>query len=152
MVKRRRPDHEGYLKYRYEVPGVATIGSEVPLPELQWFLTPFITRGPFDVEIRVGHVGRMRGHVHFLADDADERTYEEHLGSLGANFRIEMGDTIHVTAGPLLEHHRLPWTSARMPSVRHGTPSTTSSANCSSPETRPPVPTLQAQRLPPLTT
>ncbi|WP_377643209.1 glycosyltransferase [Oryzobacter terrae] len=98
-----RRAHEGYLKYRYLVPGVATIGSEVPLPELQWFLTPFVTRGPFDVEIRVGAVGRPRGHVRFTANTADERTYEEHLGALSANFRIEMGDTIHVTAGRLLE-------------------------------------------------
>ena len=98
------PLHEGYLPYRYEVPGVARIGSEVPLPELQWFLTPFLTRGPFDVEIRVARVGRMRGHVRFTAEGSVERLYEEHLGGLGANFRIEMGETIHVTAGPLLEH------------------------------------------------
>lgn len=101
---RPRRVHEGYLRHRYEVPGIATIGSEVPLPELQWFSTPFLTRGPFDVEIRVGPVGRMRGHVTFTADDADERTYEEHFGALSANFRIEMGDTIHVTAGHVLEH------------------------------------------------
>ena len=103
-VDRPRRVHEGYLKYRYAVPGVATIGSQVPLPELQWFLTPFVTRGPFDIEIRVAPVGRMRGHVRFTAADDDERTYEEHLGAFSANFRIEMGDTIHITAGPLLEH------------------------------------------------
>lgn len=101
---RPAPLHEGYLPYRYEVPGVAKIGSEVQLPELQWFLTPFLTRGPFDIEIRVARVGRFRGHVRFTADGMVDRLYEEHLGRMGANFRIEMGDTIHVTAGPLLEH------------------------------------------------
>ena len=92
-----------YLAYRYDVPGVATIGSEVPLPELQWFLAPFRTRGPFDIEIRIGRVGRIRRRTLFTATDGSARTYEEHLGSLGANFRLEMGETIRVTAGPLLE-------------------------------------------------
>jgi dolichol-phosphate mannosyltransferase len=96
--------HEGYLRYRYDVPGVATIGSEVKLPELEWFLMPFQTRGPFDIEIRVAKVGRMRRHVTFTADGSSERLYEEHVGGLGANFKIDMGETIHVTAGPLLLH------------------------------------------------
>lgn len=97
------PDGGGYLAHRYVIPGVATIGSEVPLPELQWFLTPFRTRGPFDIEIRVRRIGRPHGHVQFVADAASRR-YEEHLGAFGANFHLEMGDRIRVTVGPLLEH------------------------------------------------
>ncbi|WP_299444152.1 glycosyltransferase [uncultured Phycicoccus sp.] len=97
------PGNDGYLPHRYVVPGVATIGSEVPLPELQWFLTPFRTRGPFDIEIRVGRIGHLHGHVQFVAEDASRR-YEEHLGAFGANFHIEMGDRIRITVGPLLEH------------------------------------------------
>jgi dolichol-phosphate mannosyltransferase len=46
----------------------------------------------------------MRGSVMLTADGETERLYEEHLGGLGANFRLEMGDTIRITAGPLLEH------------------------------------------------
>ncbi len=93
-----------YFPFRYVVPGVASIGSEARLPELEWFLTPFQTRGPFDIEIHVARVGRMRGSVMLTADGKSERLYEEHLGGLGANFRLEMGDTIGITAGPLLEH------------------------------------------------
>jgi dolichol-phosphate mannosyltransferase len=95
---------ERYFQYRYVVPGVATIGSQVRLPELEWFLTPFVTRGPYDIEIQVARVGHVRGHVRLTADGDVQRTYEEHLGSLGANFSIEMGDTIRVTASPLLLH------------------------------------------------
>ena len=97
------PVRDGYLPHRYDVPGVATIGSEVPLPELQWFLTPFRTRGPFDIEIRVGRIGHLHGHVQFVAQD-ESRRYEEHLGAFGANFHIEMGERIRITVGPLLEH------------------------------------------------
>jgi len=102
-VNGHRAGTDSYLGYRYDIPGVATIGSQVPLPELQWFLAPFLTRGPFDVEIRVGRVGHARRRVLFTADEGNSRTYEEHLGAMGANFRVEMGETIQVTAGPLLE-------------------------------------------------
>ncbi len=99
-----RPARAHWFHYRYLVPGVATIGSEVRLPELEWFLTPFVTRGPFDIEIRVARVGRMRGHVQLTAEGDTVRLYEEHLGGLGANFHLEMGETLRITAGPLLEH------------------------------------------------
>ncbi|MCW2598840.1 MAG: hypothetical protein JWM02_669 [Frankiales bacterium] len=92
-----------YLPHRYDVPGLATIGSDVPLRELEWFRASSVGRD-VDIAVRVGAVGgsprrraRMTQHV-----GPAGVAYEEHLGRLGANFRVELGDRIEVTAGPLL--------------------------------------------------
>ena len=92
-----------YLKYRYDVPGLATLASEVPLRELEWFQEPAVGRD-VDIVVRVGAVGsaprrraRMTQHV-----GPAGVAYEEHLGRLGANFRVELGNRIEVTVGPLL--------------------------------------------------
>ncbi|HUR15635.1 MAG TPA: hypothetical protein VM097_14270 [Mycobacteriales bacterium] len=57
-----------------------------------------------DIVVRVGQVGgtpRRRARLTQHTGPAGV-AYEEHLGRLGANFRVELGDPIHVTAGPLL--------------------------------------------------
>jgi dolichol-phosphate mannosyltransferase len=93
-----------YLPYRYDVAGIATIGSQVRLPELEWFRAPFLSRGPFDIEIRVARVGRVRSRTRLTRrTETGELLYEEHLGGRGGNFRVELGSSIRVTAGPLLE-------------------------------------------------
>lgn len=95
-------DH-GYLPFRYAVPGVVTIGSEVRLPELEWFRDPFLARGPFDIEIVVGRVGRLRGRTTLTRQGQAALQYEEHLGGRAANFRLEQdGERIRVTASPTL--------------------------------------------------
>ena len=92
-----------YLPHRYLVPGLATVGSDVPLKELEWFRNGTVGR-EVDIAIRVGAVGgspRRRARMTQLSGPAAV-AYEEHLGRIGANFRVELGDTIEVTAGPLL--------------------------------------------------
>ncbi|MGZ6827458.1 MAG: GtrA family protein, partial [Mycobacteriales bacterium] len=105
LVERPRPAPSAsrLLPHRYDVPGLATLGSDVPLRELEWFRAPHLGRD-VDISIRVGEVGgsprrraRMTQHV-----GPAGVAYEEHLGRLGANFRVELGDRIEVTAGPLL--------------------------------------------------
>jgi len=88
--------------HRYDVAGLVTFESEVVLHELAGFEVPVLA-GPADVSIRVGPVGgrgpRRRPVVtHGPAFVA----YEEHLGRLGANFRLDFTDHIDVTVGPLL--------------------------------------------------
>jgi hypothetical protein len=60
-----------------------------------------------DIEVRVGDVGRGmplgRATVTQFVNPTALR-YEEHLGRLGANFRVDFGSTIDVTVGPLLAH------------------------------------------------
>jgi glycosyltransferase involved in cell wall biosynthesis len=93
-----------YFRYRYDVTGVATIGSSVRLPELEWFRAPFLSQGPFDIQIRVGRVGRVRRRTRLTRSTrTGHLLYEEHLGGHGANFRLELGDGIRITACPLLE-------------------------------------------------
>ncbi|MFN0285154.1 MAG: glycosyltransferase [Kineosporiaceae bacterium] len=94
-----------YFPYRYDITDVATIGSAVRLPELEWFRAPFLSQGPFDIEIRVGRVGRARTRSRLTRSTrTGDLLYEEHLGGRGANFRLELTDGIRITAGPLLEH------------------------------------------------
>jgi dolichol-phosphate mannosyltransferase len=92
------PDHQ----YDYDVLGLVAIASAVRIRELEYFRVPSLRR-PADVDIRVRPVGspgpRMRPLVThgptFVA-------YDEHLGRLGANFRLDFRDRIEVTLGPLL--------------------------------------------------
>jgi putative flippase GtrA len=94
-----------YLTYRYDVAGVVTIGSQVMLPELEFFRAQWIPDGDVDIAIRVGDVGNRRPRKRAAMIESLHPTvirYEEHLGRLGANFRARIGDQITVDVGPLL--------------------------------------------------
>jgi putative flippase GtrA len=103
-VDRARPKRIRYLPYRYDVAGMVTIGSQVPLPELEYFRAQWLD-GDMDIAVRVGDVGRgtpMGRAVVTQFVNPRALRYEEHLGRLGANFRIDLGSVIDVTVGPLL--------------------------------------------------
>ncbi len=108
-----------YLTYRYDIAGIVTIGSQIKLPELEFFRAQWVPDADVDIAVRVGDVGRraprpralmtqyVEGYVEGGGEQGDGREpvrlrYEEHLGRLGANFRVDLGDTITVTVGPLL--------------------------------------------------
>jgi putative flippase GtrA len=99
-----RPKRIRYLPYRYDIAGIVTIGSQVRLPELEYFRAQWLD-GDMDIAVRVGDVGRGtplgRAVVTQFVNPTALR-YEEHLGRLGANFRINFGSTIDITVGPLL--------------------------------------------------
>ena len=103
-IDRARAKRVRYLPYRYDVAGLLTLGSQVRLPELEYFRAQWLDGDP-DIAVRVGDIGprglRARASVTQFPDPAAVR-YEEHLGRLGANFRIDLGKTIEVTVGPLL--------------------------------------------------
>jgi dolichol-phosphate mannosyltransferase len=94
-----------YLPYRYDIAGVATIGSQITLPELEFFRAQWVPDREVDIAVRVGDVGgtapRKRAAMTEYTDPAAIR-YEEHLGRLGANFRVYLDDPISVEVGPLL--------------------------------------------------
>jgi dolichol-phosphate mannosyltransferase len=105
-IRRVHPAHRGtgYLPYRYQIAGLVTLGSEVPLPELEFFREPWLGKD-LDIEVRVGKVGRAapRGRAQLLRFEGPAGVrYEEHLGRLGANFSIDLGDRIHVTLSSML--------------------------------------------------
>ena len=94
-----------YLPYRYSIDGVLSVGSQVPLKELEYFRAQWLGND-VDLSIRIGEVGRgprtralMTQHVAPAGV-----SYSEHFGRLGANFRVEIGDKIEVTCSPSLAH------------------------------------------------
>jgi glycosyltransferase involved in cell wall biosynthesis len=94
-----------YLPYRYDVGGVVSIGSQIMLPELEFFRAQWVADIDVDIAVRVGDVGgraprRRASMTEYAAQNVIR--YEEHLGRLGANFRIELGKTINIEVGPLL--------------------------------------------------
>ncbi|MGW5670839.1 glycosyltransferase [Micromonospora sp. NPDC003776] len=94
-----------YLEYRYDVAGVVTIGSQIMLPELEFFRAQWVADSEVDIAVRVSDVGgrgpRRRAAMTEYANESVLR-YEEHLGRLGANFRVRLGTPIDIQVGPLL--------------------------------------------------
>jgi len=94
-----------YLTYRYDVAGVVTIGSQILLPELEFFRAQHIADSDVDIAVRVGDVGNKRPSRRAAMTETSYPTvirYEEHLGRLGANFRARIDERITVDVGPLL--------------------------------------------------
>ncbi|HEU5356639.1 MAG TPA: glycosyltransferase [Actinocrinis sp.] len=97
--------HSRYLAYRYDVAGVVRIGSQILLPELEFFRAQWTGEHDLDITVRVGQIG---GRSPRRRAEMTERpgptviNYEEHLGRAGANFRIDLGDPIAIEVGPLL--------------------------------------------------
>jgi hypothetical protein len=108
-----------YLAYRYDVAGVVRIGSQIMLPELEFFRAQWTGEDELDLAIRTGNIGprRLRRRAKLTertgsgpaggtggAEGSAARVleYEEHFGRLGANFRITLGERIDVEVGPLL--------------------------------------------------
>jgi glycosyltransferase involved in cell wall biosynthesis len=104
----RQPDRKRsrYLTYRYDVAGVVKIGSQVRLPELEFFRAQWVADSEVDIAVRIGDVGnrrpRKRAAMIESLDPSVTISYEEHLGRLGANFRADIGDRITIDVGPLL--------------------------------------------------
>jgi dolichol-phosphate mannosyltransferase len=89
--------------YRYQLGHLVTIESEVMLRELAGFAANGHPTPPADVRIRVGTVGQRGPRRRPLVTHGPAFVaYQEHLGRHGANFRLDFGDHIAVTIGPLL--------------------------------------------------
>lgn len=73
------------------------------LRELERFRDPSLGRD-HDIEIRVGRVSTQlhRQTTMYHSSGRDALRYEEHLGRLGANFSLQMGERIRIVASPLL--------------------------------------------------
>jgi dolichol-phosphate mannosyltransferase len=94
-----------YLTYRYDLAGVVTIGSQIMLPELEFFRAQWVSAKDVDIAVRLGDVGGRTPHRRAaLTESANSAVirYEEHLGRLGANFEVDLGRRCTVNVGPLL--------------------------------------------------
>lgn len=92
-----------YLPYRYSIDGVLSVGSQVPLKELEYFRAQWLGND-VDLSIRIDQVGagpRTRALMTQHVAPAGV-SYSEHFGRLGANFRVNIGDKIEVTCSPTL--------------------------------------------------
>lgn len=93
---------------RYSIHGLCSILSEVKLPELAEFEVDSLPGKRADITVRHGYVGYRRMSTHVRATmGPGVFVYREHLGSLGANFRVDLDNRISVTVSPLLarSHH-----------------------------------------------
>jgi dolichol-phosphate mannosyltransferase len=86
--------------YRYDIGGLLRLDSDAELPELAYFRSPSTT--PPDIRIRIRRVGSVPKMRVRLLRDGDRVTYREHLGVLGADFNVTMGQPIVIEASPLL--------------------------------------------------
>lgn len=112
-----------YLTYRYDVAGVVKIGSQIMLPELEFFRAQHIADGEVDIAIRIGDVGHRRPSRRASMIESVNPTvirYEEHLGRLGANFRARIdGEHVTLDVGPLLaKSHHVVYTNVLEPLLR----------------------------------
>jgi putative flippase GtrA len=101
-----RSSADRYLPYRYSIPGVATIGSQVLLPELEYFRAQHLGHDT-EIQVRVAPTGsalpRLRATMTQIAEPPSIG-YSEHFGRLGANFHVRLGHPIVVTVAPPLAH------------------------------------------------
>jgi putative flippase GtrA len=89
-------------RHYYDVHGLVSIMSEVSLPELQYFKVESFSRTP-DITVRRGYVGDRRMIARVRATMSPGLfVYREHLGSIGANFRVDLDNRVNVTVSPLL--------------------------------------------------
>jgi putative flippase GtrA len=106
IVPKPRPSKPGstYLAYRYAIGSVLTVGSQVPLPELEYFRAQWVGND-VDLAVRVGQVGPNRPRARALMTQyasPPSLSYQEHLGRLGTGFEVKIGDRIEVTCSPAL--------------------------------------------------
>ena len=88
--------------HHYNIHGLVAVTSEVLLPELGYFKVDTLNRKA-DVTIRRGYVGDRRMISRVQATMSPGLfVYREHLGSIGANFRVDLDNRINVTVSPLL--------------------------------------------------
>ena len=89
-------------QYFYDIHGLVAIRSEVRLPELGYFQVEPFSRAA-DITVRRGYVGARRMIPKVQATMSPGLfVYREHLGSVGANFRVDLDNRINVTVSPLL--------------------------------------------------
>jgi dolichol-phosphate mannosyltransferase len=89
-------------QYHYDIHGLVAIRSEVRLPELVHFEVEPFSRAA-DLTVRRGYVGARRMISKVQATMSPGLfVYREHLGSVGANFRVDLDNRINIYVSPLL--------------------------------------------------
>lgn len=93
-----------HLPYRYSIDGLITVGSQVALPELEYFRAQWVG-SDVDLSVRIGQVGQNAPRSRALMTQYTSPPavrYQEHFGRLGANFHVEIGKRVEVICSPAL--------------------------------------------------
>jgi putative flippase GtrA len=95
---------EQAASHSYDVAGLVRISSAVELPELAYFRSEAASNP--DIRIRITSLGRWPTMRSRFTRDGSRISYVEHLGAVGANFTIKIGEPIEVSVSPLLAKSR----------------------------------------------
>ncbi|HYM63837.1 MAG TPA: glycosyltransferase [Gaiellaceae bacterium] len=88
--------------HAYDVHGLVTVESDVPLPELERFRVSALRRRP-NIRVRIGALSRAQSElVSGLAFAARHIRYDEGLGRFGFAVDISIGRRTEIVASPLL--------------------------------------------------
>ncbi len=87
----------------YDIHGLVSVASDVPLPELERFGVPQLESAP-DLDVTIGTVApdKARGRVKTVEITRDRLVYDEGLGSYGFAVDIRVGETVEIKASRLL--------------------------------------------------
>jgi dolichol-phosphate mannosyltransferase len=89
------------LRHAYDIDGLCRVASAIGLPELEYFRTSAVESPDLVVERRLA--GALRPRLSTTVEvNRDTFLWQEHLGALASNFRVEFGDPVRVHVGPLL--------------------------------------------------
>lgn len=91
-------DSGGARRLSYDIDGLARISSAVRLPELELFRVAAVEQPDLVIERRAVVSGTPERR------DLPTYFYRERLGSVTANFNVELGPPVRVLATPLLAH------------------------------------------------
>ena len=88
-------------RHSYDIDGMARIGSDIRLPELEFFRSnPSAT---YDIVVGIGVVGAITPRLkRGISTSATTLVYGEQLGGVFANFSIDFGNPLTVTVAPML--------------------------------------------------
>src|SRR5438105_2834198 len=90
-----------HSRHAYDIDGMARIGSDIRLPELEFFASK--PSGTYDIVVGVGVVGAIRPRLkRGVSTTATTLVYGEQLGGAFANFSIDFGNPLIVTVAPML--------------------------------------------------
>jgi glycosyltransferase involved in cell wall biosynthesis len=85
----------------YDVHGLVSVASDVPLPELERFGVPQLAGTP-DIDVKIGTVAPDKGRKKTVEITRDRLVYDEGLGSYGFAIDVRAGERIDVKASRLL--------------------------------------------------
>ncbi len=90
------------VKHGYDVHGIASVASDVALPELEAFRVEHEIRNP-TIRVRIGKLSAKQSDlVATLAFFARHTRYDEGLGRFGFGVEIGIGKSVEILASPLL--------------------------------------------------